>query len=311
MSLSHIFGWCHPCLSGGERNQFKKKRKKKHKIQMTWSQELSCIFLQCNSIKPKLQVLTRLIRLLAQLTHHKEEIQPWTLGRGVGGCWHIFCLAPCHLLTGPIPPHGTKIISSPPQPQDQLALLLFLVKISKSLENGWAYSRNLERRCTEHFPRGLNFSFDFSQLVFSSSWGTGIRTIPHAPYPLTAFSLLPPGASRSLLHEHAGCHAQPRRFWPDLPGMCFPPSSTANWISACSQAVDQSKAEARFGVIQNIPKGQPLSSSPLGRATDWRSLEGMAHPGGHPGSWGSFQTMFRKGVQELLKRLIFFFNVWY
>lgn len=278
---------------------------------MTWSQKLSCIFLQCNSIKPKLQVLTRLIRLLAQLTHHKEEIQPWTLGRGVGGCWHIFCLAPCHLLTGPIPPHGTKIISSPPQPQDQLALLLFLVKISKSLENGWAYSRNLERRCTEHFPRGLNFSFDFSQLVFSSSWGTGIRTIPHAPYPLTAFSLLPPGASRSLLHEHAGCHAQPRRFWPDLPGMCFPPSSTANWISACSQAVDQSKAEARFGVIQNIPKGQPLSSSPLGRATDWRSLEGMAHPGGHPGSWGSFQTMFRKGVQELLKRLIFFFNVWY
>ena len=90
-----------------------------------------------------------------------------------------------------------------------------------------------------------------------------------------------------------------------MPGMCFPPSSTANWIFACSQAVDPSKAEARFGVIQNIPKGQPLPSSPLGRAADWRSLEGMAHPGGHPGSWGSFQTMFRKGVQELLKWLIF------
>ena len=71
-------------LWGGKKS-IKKKRKKKHKIQTTWSQKLSCIFLQCNSIKPKLLVLTQLIRSLAQLTHHKEEIQPWTRGWGAGG----------------------------------------------------------------------------------------------------------------------------------------------------------------------------------------------------------------------------------
>ena len=76
-------------LWGGKKS-IKKKRKKKHKIQTTWSQKLSCIFLQCNSIKPKLLVLTQLIRSLAQLTHHKEEIQPWTRGWGAGGC-HVIC----------------------------------------------------------------------------------------------------------------------------------------------------------------------------------------------------------------------------
>ena len=182
----------------GGKNQLKKKKKgKTQDTDIVSNAEL--YFLQCNSIKPKLQVLTRLIRLLAQLTHHKEEIQPWTRRRG------LQCLLPCSMSSAHTPYFSTwskNLLLSPSQPQDQLALLLFLVKISESLENGWAYSTNSERRCTEHFPWGLNFPFDFSWLVFGSSWGTGISTIRHAPCPLTAFSLLSPAASHSLLHGH-------------------------------------------------------------------------------------------------------------
>ena len=56
-------------------NQLKKKKKEKTQDTDDIVSNAELPFLQCNSIKLKLQVLTRLIRLLAQLTRHKE-IQP-------------------------------------------------------------------------------------------------------------------------------------------------------------------------------------------------------------------------------------------
>ena len=138
-------------------------------------------FLKCSWIKPKLQVLTHLIRLLAQLSHtikkRKEEIHPWAQGADIS-----FALS--HVSSAHMPQSSTwnkNHLLSPSQPLDHWHCFYFWWKfpIAWWMEG---HIQGTRKEAAQSIVTELLY-FWFSWPVFSSSWGIGTSTIPwHSPF---------------------------------------------------------------------------------------------------------------------------------
>lgn len=209
------------------------------------------------------------------ISHHEEETHPWA--------WGLTFLLTCPMFSSAYVAYSSTWNKNSLLPPSQpLAPLLFWAKISNSRVDGWARSRSKSGRSTEH-SHGLVlqlFYFCFWWLVLTYNWGIGTHC-PTPPLSMLPLSLLSPIASHSLQHGHtAACQGQRRSLWPIwCPPCAFSPPFKSNWICVCSGATELSQGD--WGALHSSRTGSewPASpSSPLGPATDWRSLEGMDHP---------------------------------
>ena len=160
------------------------------------------------------------------------------------------------------------------------------------------------------FPMGTELPFWFFMACFWFQLGN--RDKHHSPRSLPADCFLSPvsgSISFASARPHCAQVAKRTRGGSDLTcrACAFPQRAQLTGFLPALRLSIRARLKPVLELSRTSPRASLSPSSLLGHAADWRSLEGMAHPWGHPGSWGSFQTMFRKGVQGLLKRLCFFF----
>lgn len=195
-------------------------------------------------------------------------------------------------------------------PSQSLAPLLFSGKVSNSRMDGWACSRSRLGRSTEH-SHGLVLQLLLVLLMACSYSQVRKRnTLPHTILPFLCFLCLFCLHNISFPSAQTSCSlpSTDGRLWPIwCPPWAFSPSIRNKWICVCSGATELSPGDC--GALHSSRTGSDMASISLSPPQTSHGLEvtrGDGSPWGHPGSWGLFQIMFRKGVQELLKQPDFF-----